>query len=150
MRRFLAFIPLLLLCGCASSVQQDRANKVAENYIRLQFGNSHHPEPVSFSDIEEKRYTTAVDSEMNYSGVEGDECVKLNRFADSSNSQRPNLANRSLKDFDDIRNGKLDYYSLVYTFHIDSAGQKKLRRFRFNLDTGYNIFKAQDITFKKN
>jgi len=150
MRRFLAFIPLLLLCGCASSVQQDRANKVAENYIRSQFGNSHHPEPVSFSDIEEKRYTTALDSEMNYSGVEGDECVKLNKFADSSNSQRPNLANRNLKDFDDIKNGKLDYYTLVYTFRIDSAGKKKLRRFRFDLDTGYNIFKAQDITFIKN
>lgn len=139
----------LLLCGCVNTARQDHAEKVVENYMRSTLDNPRFLESVSFSELQKQRYTTALDSSLNYAGVKGDDYKKMDKFVDSENSQRPDRAISNIQDLDNIKRGKLDYFTLVYTFRIDSAGQKKLKRYRFDLDSAFNVFKAQDITFTR-
>ena len=147
MRKYLIFA--LFICGCIYNERQEHANKVVEDYTRSMLDHPHYLESVSFSEIQKKRYNTALDSSLNYAGVKGDDYQKISKFVDSQNNQRPDIADRNVVDLDNIKRGRLDYYTLIYTFRIDSAGQKKLKRYRFDLDSGYNVLKAQDITFTR-
>lgn len=107
-------------------------------------------ESVSFTPLAKKRYTTALDSALNYANIKGDDHEKIKKFVDSQNEQRPDLVVNNLKDMDNIERGKLDYYMLIYTFKIDSGGHKRVRKYRFELDSANNVLNATDISHNRN
>jgi len=146
--RYLALV--LLVCGCAGSAKQNAADSVARKYVSSMLDNPHNLESVSFSPLEKRRYTTPLDSSLNYAHVSGDDYKAMHKYIDSENSQRPDIATRNIKDEYDIKHGKLDYYTFIYTFRIDSAGHKKVKRYQFELDSANNVLKARDITFGHN
>lgn len=137
----------LFIYGCVGNAKQDAADSVAKNYVRIMLDNPHYLESVSFTPLEKKRYTTALDSSLNYAHVKGNDYKAINKYVDSENSQRPDIADRNTNDQYNIEHNKLDYYTFIYTFRIDSAGQKKLKRYQFEIDSANNVLKAMDITF---
>jgi mRNA-degrading endonuclease RelE of RelBE toxin-antitoxin system len=147
MRKYLLLV--LLIWGCMSP-QQNAANRAAEDYVRHMLDNPKHLESVSFTSLVKKRYTTALDSALNYASIKGDDHKKIKKFVDSQNDQRPDLVVNNLKDLDNIERGKLTYYLLIYTFKIDSGGHKRVRRYRFELDSVNNVLKATDISHVRN
>jgi hypothetical protein len=144
MKKFLLLA--LLICGCVPTEDKARAHKAAENYVRQLLDNPHFFQSVSFSELEKRRYTTALDSDLNNAGIKGDDYKKIEKYVDSENAQRPDISTQNLKNMDDIKHDRLIYYTMTYSFRIDSNGFKKLMRYRFELDTGYNVLKAKDIT----
>jgi len=70
----------------------------------------------------------------------------MQKYVDSENGQRPDLAVSNEKDVYNIEHNKLTYYLLIYSFRTDSAGVKKLMKYRIELDTACNIINATDIT----
>lgn len=136
----------LLICGCVRSDIERRAHKAAENYVRSALGNPHFFESVTFSELEKRRYTTPLDSTLNYAHINPEDHKKMEKYVDSENQGRPDISTRNLKDMDNIEHDQLSYYLLFYSFRIDSLGYKKLMRYRFELDTACNILKATDIT----
>jgi len=74
----------------------------------------------------------------------------MQKFVDSENGVMPDAAIQNLKDLDNIERGKLDYYMLIYTFKIDSAGVKRTKRYRFELDSLNDVLNATDITHVRN
>lgn len=144
-KNYLAIV--LLISGCVGSAKQDAADSVAKRYIKSMLDNPHYLESVSFTPLQKKRYTTPLDSSLNYAHVSGDDHKAMQKYIDSENSQRPDIANRNINDEYNIEHGKLDYYTFVYTFKIDSGGYKKLKRYRFELDSVNKVLSAKDITF---
>ena len=138
---------ILFIYGCVGNARQDAADSVAKSYIRIMMDNPHYLESVAFTPLEKKRYNTPLDSSLNYAHIKGDDKKAIHKYIDSENSQRPDIANRNIRDDYDIEHGKLDYFTFIYTFRIDSAGQKKLKRYQFELDSANNVLKARDITF---
>jgi hypothetical protein len=138
---------ILLVSGCVGSARQDADDSVAKSYVRIMLDNPHYLESVSFTQLEKKRYTTPLDSSLNYAHVKNDDYKAMHKYVDSENGQRPDIANRNTNDEYNIEHGKLDYYTFIYTFRIDSAGQKRLKRYQFELDSLNNVLKARDITF---
>ncbi|WP_426669098.1 hypothetical protein ACPPVU_23100 [Mucilaginibacter sp. McL0603] len=145
MKKYL-FLLAICLCGCVHNEQQSKAENVAEIYIRTELSNPKNFKSVSFSALKKRRYTTALDSSMTYAGANADSRQTMEKYVDSENGQRPDLAINNDKDIYNIEHNKLSYYLLIYSFRIDSAGQKKLRKYRFELDTACNIINATDIT----
>lgn len=145
MRKYLLLV--LLMCGCMGPARESAAKKAVEAYVKTMLDNPHYLEPVSFTGLEKKRYITPLDSSLNYAGIKEDDYKKMEQFIDSENAQRPDISTRNLKDLDDIKRGKLDYYTIIYSFRIDSGGHKKLKRYKFELDSANNILNARDITF---
>ena len=136
----------LLICGCVPSGKNERAHKAVERYVKTMLENPHYFESVSFSELMKKRYTTPLDSSLNYAHINPENSKKMERYVDSENAQRPDISVRNQKNLDDIEHNRLDYYLLFYSFRIDSLGYKKLMRYRFELDTACNVLKATDIT----
>jgi len=132
------------------SPQQTGANKAAEDYVRHMLDNPKYLESVSFSSLVKKRYATALDSALNYANIKGDDHKKIKKFVDSQNDQRPDLVVNNLKDLDNIERGKLTYYLLIYTFKIDSGGHKRVRRYRFELDSTNNVLHATNVSHTRN
>jgi hypothetical protein len=145
MKKYL-FLLTICLCGCVHNELQSKAESVAETYIRSELGNPSNFKSVSFSALQKRRYTTALDSSMTYAGANGSDRKDMEKYVDSENGQRPDLAINNDKDIYNIEHNKLNYYLLIYSFRIDSAGQKKFRKYRFELDTACNIINAVDIT----
>lgn len=145
MKKYL-FLLAICLCGCVHNQLQSKAENVAEVYIRTELGNPKNFKSVSFSTLKKRRYTTALDSSMTYAGANADSRQSMEKYVDSENGQRPDLAINNDKDIYNIEHNKLNYYLLIYSFRIDSAGQKKFRKYRFELDTACNIINATDIT----
>ncbi|MGZ3832341.1 MAG: hypothetical protein ACXVB0_02370, partial [Mucilaginibacter sp.] len=139
----------LLLTGCIPHADEYRAHKTVENYIKAEMGNPRFLEPVAFSELEKKRYTTPLDSALNYAHIDPTDRKKMEKFVDSENAQRPDKYNSNAKNLDEIEHDRLFYYTLTYSFRIDSSGTKKLVRYRFELDTSYNVVKATDITYDR-
>jgi hypothetical protein len=125
---------------------QSKAENVAETYIRTELGNPKNFKSVSFSALKKRRYTTALDSSMDYAGANANNRQSMEKYVDSENGQRPDLAINNEKDIYNIKHNKLNYYLLIYSFRIDSAGQKKFRKYRFELDTACGIINATDIS----
>ena len=125
---------------------QSRAEETAENYVRSRLGDPAYFKSVSFSQLQKRRHTTALDSSLNYAGVDADRTSDMKKYVDSENGQRPDLAVKNEKDMYNIEHDKLTYYLLYYSCHIDSAGIKVVRRYRFELDTACNVLDARDIT----
>lgn len=125
---------------------QSRAEHTAENYIRATLGNPPYLKSVSFSTLQKRRFSTSLDSALDYAGINGDNHRKIEKYVDSENSQRPDLAVNNEKDMYNIEHHQLNYYLLIYSFRIDSAGFKKFVKYRFELDTACNILEARDIT----
>ena len=73
----------------------------------------------------------------------------MEKYVDSENGQRPDLAVKNEKDVYNIEHDKLTYYLLIYSFRTDSAGVKKMMKYRIELDTACNIIDATDITHAK-
>jgi len=132
------------------SPQQTGANKAVEEYTRHMLEYPKYFESVAFTPLVKKRYTTALDSALNYANIKSDDHKKIKKFVDSQNEQRPDLVVNNLKDMDNIERGKLTYYSLIYTFKIDSGGHKRVRRYRFELDSMNNVLNAADISHDRN
>jgi hypothetical protein len=132
------------------SAQQSGANKAVEEYTRHLLEYPKYFESVAFTPLVKKRYTTALDSALNYANIKGDDQEKIKKFVDSQNEQRPDLVVNNLKDLDNIQRGKLTYYLLYYTFKIDSGGHKRVRRYRFELDSMNNVLHASDVSHVKN
>ena len=145
MKRFF-LITALFCCGCIHSDLQSRAEETAENYVRSRLGNPNYFKSVYFSQLQKRRYTTALDSSLNEAGISTDSRHSLEKYVDSSNGQRPDLAVKNEKDMYNIEHNKLDYYLMYYSFRTDSAGIKVARRYRLELDTACNILDARDIT----
>lgn len=141
------FVPVFLLAACIYSARQSDANRAVENYIRRMLDNPRYLEPVAFSVLEQHRYTTALDSSLNYAHIHGDDYKKMEKYVDSENNQRPDIATRNVGQLDSIEKNKLTYYTLNYSFRVDSMGHKKLKKYHFELDTAYNVLKAVDITY---
>jgi hypothetical protein len=114
--------------------------------MRSRFGNPRYFKSVSFSTIQKRRYTTALDSSLDYAGVSAANRKKMENYVDSENGQRPDLAVSNEKDLDNIEHDRLSYYILIYSFRVDSDGSKKLLKYRFELDTACNVIDATDIT----
>lgn len=126
---------------------QSRAENAAENYIKAELGNPPYFKSVSFSALQKKRYTTALDSSLDYAGVNSNNRRNMEKYVDSENGQRPDLAVSNITDMYNIEHHKLTYYLLFYSFRVDSAGFKKLIKYRFELDTACNILNARNITY---
>lgn len=150
MKKYLLFV--LLVCGCVRPEQQSGAENAAEEYIKKMIDSRSNLQSVSFSELEKRRYKTNLDSSLTVSnsGISGDDYKKMQKFVDSENAVTPDASIQNLKDLDNIERGKLDYYMLIYTFKIDSAGAKKTKRYRFELDSVNNILEAKDITHVRN
>ena len=142
----------LLVCGCMRSEQQSGAENAAKEYIKKMVDSRANPESVSFSELEKRRYRTKLDSSLttSNSGINSDNYKKMQKFVDSENGVMPDAAIQNLKDLDNIERGKLDYYMLIYTFKIDSAGVKRTKRYRFELDSLNDVLNATDITHVRN
>ena len=145
MKKYL-FLLAICLCSCVHNELQSKAENVAETYIRTELGNPPNFKTVSFSPIQKRRYQTALDSSMTYAGANTNSRRDMEKYVDSENGQRPDLAINNEKDIYNIEHNKLNYYLLIYTFSTDSAGQKKFGKYRFELDTACNILNATDIT----
>jgi hypothetical protein len=145
MMRYL-FLLATCLCGCVHNELQSRAERVVETYIQTELGNPPNLKSVSFSALQKRRYTTALDSSITYAGANTNNRRDMEKYVDSENGQRPDLAINNEKDIYNIKHNKLNYYLLIYSFRIDSAGQKKFRKYRVELDTACNIINATDIT----
>jgi hypothetical protein len=139
----------LALCGCMQSQLQSRAEDAAEHYVRSMLGNPKYFKSVSFSPLQKRRYTTALDSSLNYAGIDTGNHQKAQKYVDSENGQRPDLAVNNVKDLYNIEHDKLTYYLLIYAFRIDSNGYKKYMKYRFELDTACRILDARDITHSR-
>jgi hypothetical protein len=136
----------ICFCSCIRSRLQSRAEASAEHYVRSSLGNPRYFKSVSFSPLQKRRYTTALDSSLDYAGVSAANRKKMESYVDSENSQRPDLAVSNEKDLYNIEHEKLSYYLMIYSFRIDSAGIKKLIKYRLELDTACNVLEARDIT----
>lgn len=136
-------------CGCIHSELQSRAERSAERYVRNLLGNPTYFKSVSFSELQKRRYTTSLDTSLNAAGINTDNHPQMKKYVDSENGQRPDLAVHNEKDMYNIEHDKLTYYLLIYSFRTDSAGVKKLTKYRFELDTACNVISATDITNTK-
>ena len=145
MRRYLLI--LIVFCsGCMNSELQSRAEQTAEHYVRNRLGNPAYFKSVSFSALQKRRYTTSLDTSLNAAGINAGDRQRMKAYVDSENGQRPDLAVKNEKDVYNIEHDKLSYYLLIYSFRTDSAGVKKLMKYRIELDTACNIINATDIT----
>ena len=134
----------LLFCGCVYSSQK-RAHHAAEQYIK-DFLNPHGLETVSFSELEKLRRVTSLDSSLNYAHINANDSDKVKKYVDSENFQRPDKALANIRQADSIAKGKLFYYTLTYVFKVDSGREKKLMRYKFEMDTAFRVLKAVDVT----
>ena len=83
---------------------------------------------------------------MNAAGINPGDRQRMKAYVDSENGQRPDLAVKNEKDVYNIQTDKLSYYLLIYSFRTDSAGVKKMMKYRLELDTACNVIGATDIT----
>jgi hypothetical protein len=143
-------LTLLFCCACVYSAQQNNANRAAEHYIEANTNNPKGIEPVAFSPLEKHRYTTPLDSSLDYAHISSDDRKKMEKYVDSENGRRPDLQTSNEKDIYNIEHNKLTYYTLEYSFRVDSHGQKKLKHYHFELDTAFNVVKATDVTYGRN
>jgi hypothetical protein len=146
MRKVLPFV-LVFCFGCLISTQQREANESVERYARDMMGNPKEFESIGFTTIEKRRYITPLDSSLNYAHIKSSDYKKMEKFVDSENYQRPDRAPGNIRQLDSIEKNKLTYYVIDYSFRIDSQGQKKLKRFHFELDTAFRVLRAEDITY---
>ena len=136
----------LFCCGCMNSELQSKAEQTAEHYVRNKFGNPAYFKSVSFSQLQKRRYATSLDTSLNRAGINANDHRRISAYVDSENGQRPDLAVKNEKDVYNIQHDKLTYYLLIYSFRTDSAGVKKLMKYRFELDTACDVINATDIT----
>jgi len=129
-----------------NSELQSRAEQTAEHYVRNRLGNPAYFKSVSFSAIQKRRYTTSLDTSLNAAGIAANDHRSMKAYVDSENGQRPDLAVKNEKDVYNIEHDKLAYYLLIYSFRTDSAGVKKLMKYRIELDTACNVINATDVT----
>ena len=135
----------LLICGCVQTEQQSRAHHAAEQYIK-DFLNPKGLESINFGPLEKQRHITPLDSSLNYAHINPDNHQKMEKYVDSENDQRPDRAAANIRQMDSIEKGKLFYYSMIYSFRVDSGTKKKVLRYRFELDTAFRVVNAKDIT----
>jgi hypothetical protein len=145
MKRYLLILAFFCY-GCMHSELQSRAERSAEHYIRNILGNPAYFKSVSFSELQKRRYTTSLDTSLNIAGITTNDRSQMKKYVDSENGQRPDLAVHNEKDMYNIEHDKLTYYLLIYSFRTDSAGVKKLTKYRIELDTACNVINAADIT----
>ncbi|HVS94481.1 MAG TPA: hypothetical protein VHE59_20725 [Mucilaginibacter sp.] len=145
MKKLLPFA-LLFCAACVYSAQQNDANRSAEQYIRENL-DPKGLQSIAFSPLETHRYTTPLDSSLNYAHISSDNKEKMERYVDSENFQRPDLQPGNERDLYNIEHKKLTYYTLDYSFRVDSQGHKKLKRYHFELDTAFRVLRATDITY---
>lgn len=136
----------LFCCSCVHPELQSRAEQSAENYVRNRFGNPVYFKSISFSEIQKRRYNTSLDTSLDAAGIDANNRPRAEKYVDSENAQRPDLAVHNQKDLYNMEHDKLSYYLLIYSFRTDSAGIKKLMKYRFELDTAFNVISAADIT----
>jgi hypothetical protein len=139
----------IFICGCTYSERKARAHHAAEQYVK-DFLNPHGLETVSFGELQRLRRMTALDSSLNYAHINANDSLKVKKYIDSENFQRPDRAPANIREADSIAQGKLFYYSLTYIFKVDSAGHKKMMRYHFELDTGFRVLNAVDVTNNHN
>lgn len=144
MRKYF-FLLSLLFCGCMQSELQSRANSAAEHYVKSKFGNPKYFKSVSFSGLEKRRYSTSLDTALMYAGVDTNNHNRIEKYADSESQQRPDLATQNTSDLYDIKHNKLSYYLLTYSFRIETEGQIRMLKYRFELDTAMNVIEAYDL-----
>lgn len=125
---------------------QSRAEQSAEHYARNKLGNPVYFKSVSFSALQKRRYNTSLDTSLDAAGINANDRRRVKAYVDSENGQRPDLAVKNEKDVYNMQHDKLTYYLLIYSFRTDSAGVKKLMKYRFELDTACNVISATDIT----
>jgi hypothetical protein len=125
---------------------QSRAENAVEQYVRSQYGYPKYFKSVSFSPLQKRRYSTALDSSLNYAGIDTANRRKARSYVDSENNQRPDLALSNVKDLYNIEHNRLSYYLLFYSFRIDSGTFKKFKKYRMELDTACNVISATDVT----
>jgi hypothetical protein len=145
MRKY-SFLLIMLFCGCVQSELQSRANDAAEHYVKSRFGNPKYFKSISFSALEKRRYSTSLDTALMYAGVDTNNHKRIEKYADSESQQRPDLATQNTNDLYDIKHNKLSYYLLTYSFRVETGGQKRMLKYRFELDTAMNVTEAYDIT----
>jgi len=139
-------ILIVFFSSCMNSELQSRAEQTAEHYVRNRLGNPAYFKSVSFSAIQKRRYTTSLDTSLNAAGIAANDHRSMKAYVDSENGQRPDLAVKNEKDVYNIEHDKLAYYLLIYSFRTDSAGVKKLMKYRIELDTACNVINATDVT----
>lgn len=134
------------ICGCIHSEEQSRANFAAENYIRSMLGDPKGFESVSFSQVQKRRHATALDSTLNYVGIDTSNHKRAHQYIDSENDQRPDLAINNTKDLYNIEHHRLTYYLMTYACRVDSNGYRKYMKYQLELDTSFKVFNVKDIT----
>lgn len=145
MRRGLLILALFC-CSCMDSELQSRAEQSAEQYARNKLGNPVYFKSVAFSALQKRRYHTSLDTSLDAAGINANDRRRVKAYVDSENGQRPDLAVKNEKDVYNIQHDKLTYYLLIYSFRTDSAGVKKLMKYRMELDTACNVISATEIT----
>ncbi|HVV53997.1 MAG TPA: hypothetical protein VHC47_01660 [Mucilaginibacter sp.] len=146
----LLLVFILFCCSCVYSVQQSEAQRAARAYILNTLDDTKGLQPVAFSPLEKHRYVTELDSSLRYAHISSSDRSKMEKYVDSENFQRPDLALQNEKDLYNIEHHKLTYYTLDYSFRVDSEGHRKLKRYHFELDTAFNVISATDVTYGRN
>ena len=149
MKKYL-FLLAIGLCGCVHSELQSKAQDAAQNYARSKYGYPKYFKSVSFSPLQKRRYSTALDSSLTNAGIDTGNRRKTEKYVDSENNQRPDRALSNIKDLYNIKHNKLSYYLLFYSFRVDSGRFKKFKKYRLELDTACNVISATDITAGRN
>ena len=146
MKKIISALIIVFLCSCKSNIN-NIANTNIENFIKGKLDNPETFELISIDSLTKDRQTTSLDTLPVNSGIKGLFDYKgYERYVDSVNKVRTDLAYYNLRDLKNIESGKLNFYYTDCTFRIKNGSEKKLLKFHFQLDTVFNIINYSDVT----
>lgn len=144
MKKFLVFL-FVVLVSCKSN--NSIVNTKIENFIKGKLNNPETFELISIDSLTKDRHYTSLDTLPVNSGIKGIFDYKgFERYVDSENKVRPDLAYYNLRDLKNIESGKLNFYYTDCTFRIKNGSEKKLLKYHFELDTVFNIINYSNVT----
>ncbi|MFB9843294.1 hypothetical protein [Mucilaginibacter ginsenosidivorans] len=147
----LFIISLLLLFSC-SHTPKEIASKNITSYIKSRLDNPESLELISIDSLTKSRRITSLDSGIMASDIASDTPKNLfdyaffQRLAEKENKMNPNYKMSIDQDLNEIKSGKNVFYVTNGIFRIREAGSKELKKYKFILDTLYNVQSAQDKT----
>lgn len=137
---------LSILYSCTS--REDKMKENMKKYVSERINEPGSLEDVSFSPLKKERYLTSLDSSIDI-GAEINglfDIAGFQAYVDTLNSIYPEYSKNNLKDLEDIKSRKLEYYSIKYKFRLKGKAGKTLREFEFKVDSLGKVIDADDIS----
>ncbi|HTI60767.1 hypothetical protein [Mucilaginibacter sp.] len=147
----LFIIPLSLLFSCHHTPKEAASKNIA-SYIKSKLDNPEYLELISIDSLTKSRRITSLDSGIMASNVASDTPKNLfdyaffERLAEKENKRNPNYTSNNNDDLNEIKSGKYTFYTTNAIFRIKDGGSIKLKKYKFKLDTLYNVQSSQDKT----